>query len=69
MVRFSSNLEETCYDARMDIIALTFYAIICGVLSFASPAFGKPMSRLAIGAVVGIAAAAVLPYLKAALAA
>ena len=52
----------------MDVTALAFYACICGLLSFASPAFGTPLRRLAIGAVVGIAAAALLPILRAALA-
>jgi hypothetical protein len=52
----------------MDITALAFYAIICALLSFASPALGTPLRRLLIGGLVGIAAAALLPILRAALA-
>lgn len=48
----------------MDITALGFYAVVCGVLSFASPRLGRPLSRFAIGAVVGIIAATVLPMLQ-----
>ncbi len=49
----------------MDVTALVFYAIVCGCLSLAAPGLGRPASRIAIGAVVGIAAAAILPVLKA----
>jgi len=52
----------------MDVTALAFYACVCAVLSFASPALGTPFLRLAVGALVGIAAAALLPILRAALA-
>jgi hypothetical protein len=48
----------------MDITALGFYAVVCGVLSFASPQLGRPLSRFAIGAVIGIVAATVLPILR-----
>lgn len=48
----------------MDITALTFYAVVCGVLSMASPSLGTPWRRLGIGAVVGIIAAAVLPMVR-----
>jgi hypothetical protein len=49
----------------MDVTALIFYAIVCGLLSLASPTHGQtPVTRLAIGAVVGIAAAALLPVLR-----
>jgi len=48
----------------MDPIAMTFYAVICGVLSFAAPHLGSPLKRLGIGAVVGIVAAALLPTLR-----
>ena len=49
---------------RMDITALGFYAVVCGVLSFAAPKLGKPLLRFGIGAAVGIVAAALLPMLK-----
>ncbi|MCU4651511.1 hypothetical protein N8I71_01625 [Roseibacterium sp. SDUM158016] len=48
----------------MDVTALVFYAIVCGLLSLAAPASGRPLSRIAIGAAVGIAAAALLPALR-----
>jgi hypothetical protein len=48
----------------MDITALGFYAVICGILSFAAPKLGRPLSRFAIGAVIGIIAATVLPVLQ-----
>jgi hypothetical protein len=48
----------------MDVTALVFYALICGLLSLASPGLGRPLTRIAIGAVVGIAAAALLPVLR-----
>lgn len=52
----------------MDITALIFYACIFAALGVVSPRLGRPWRRLAIGALVGIAAAAVLPILRAALA-
>lgn len=52
----------------MDITALIFYALVCALLSMASPRLGTPVKRLAIGAVVGIAAAALLPVIRTALA-
>ncbi|MEM9393987.1 MAG: hypothetical protein AAGA38_09025 [Pseudomonadota bacterium] len=51
----------------MDIVALTFYAVVCGVLSLVAPNLGGRAQRLAIGAVVGVMAAAVLPTLRSAL--
>lgn len=48
----------------MDVTALTFYAGICGLLSLAAPRLGRPGIRLAVGAAVGIAAAALLPVIK-----
>ncbi|WP_412563676.1 hypothetical protein [Thalassobius sp. MITS945101] len=49
----------------MDPIALVFYAVICGLLSLFAPSLGGMVPRLALGAVVGIVAAALLPTLKA----
>lgn len=51
----------------MDVTALVFYALICAILSLASPGLGRPATRIAIGAVVGIVAAAILPILRTAL--
>ncbi len=48
----------------MDYTALVFYAVICGLLSLAAPNLGTPFVRLGVGAVVGIAAAALLPLLR-----
>jgi hypothetical protein len=52
----------------MDTTSLAFYAIVCALLSLAAPRLGRPLVRFGIGAVVGIAAAALLPELRAALA-
>ena len=40
----------------MDVTALTFYAIVCGVLRWAGPRLGQPVVRFGIGALVGIVA-------------
>ena len=49
----------------MDLIALGFYACVCGVLSIFAPRLGSLPIRLGIGAIVGAVSAAVLPLLKA----
>ena len=51
----------------MDLTVLAFYAVICGLLSLVSPRLGTPLVRVAVGAVVGVAAATLLPFLLAAL--
>ena len=38
----------------MDLVALGFYALVCGVLSLAGPVLGTPILRFGIGAVVAI---------------
>lgn len=48
----------------MDPISLTFYAVICGVLSAVAPSLGGFLPRLITGAGVGLIAAAVLPLAK-----
>lgn len=48
----------------MDFTSLGFYAAVCGILSVLAPNLGPPFLRLAIGAVVGIVAALVLPMVK-----
>ena len=44
----------------MDITAPSFYALVCGVLSFAAPSLGKPFIRFLLGAVIGVLAALAL---------
>jgi len=48
----------------MDPIAIAFYAVICGCLSAVAPNLGGMPIRLAIGAIVGVIAALVLPMVK-----
>jgi hypothetical protein len=49
----------------MDPVALVFYAAVCGILSLLSPQIGGGrLARLGVGAVVGLAAAALLPVLQ-----
>lgn len=47
-----------------DTTAIIWYAAICGTLSALAPSFGGQLSRMGIGAVVGILAATVLPFAK-----
>jgi len=51
----------------MDPFVLAFYAVVCAGLGAAGPRLGRLWLRLAIGAVVGLSAAALLPVLRAAL--
>jgi hypothetical protein len=51
----------------VDIVTLTYYAAICGVLSVAAPYLGNRLVRLAIGVSVGVIAAAILPMARAAM--
>ncbi|MCB1760054.1 MAG: hypothetical protein KDI68_09800 [Gammaproteobacteria bacterium] len=51
----------------MDLFNLVFYAVICGLLSLAAPRLGRFPLRLGAGMLVGVAAAAALPAIKAAL--
>ncbi len=51
----------------MDIVALAFYAVVCGVLSLLAPNLGGRVQRVAIGAAVGVVAAATLPVIRGAL--
>ncbi|WP_425093842.1 hypothetical protein [Tropicimonas sp. S265A] len=48
----------------MDIVALGFYAVVCALLSLMAPDLGGRWQRLAIGAAVGVVAAALLPVLR-----
>ena len=48
----------------MEPISLAFYAAVCGLLSVFAPSLGGMLPRLATGAVVGVIAASVLPFLR-----
>ncbi|MEM9212535.1 MAG: hypothetical protein AAGA63_13715 [Pseudomonadota bacterium] len=48
----------------MDPFTLTFYAVICGVLSLVAPNLGGWIPRIVVGAVVGVASATVLPWVR-----
>ena len=48
----------------MEPISLVFYAIVCGLLSAFAPSLGGLPLRMAVGAVVGIAAAVALPFVR-----
>ena len=49
----------------MDMLTTAYYAIICAVLGMAAPVFGNAAGRLLFGAAVGVAAALMLPHVKA----
>ena len=48
----------------MDIITVSYYAFVCGMLGLAGPRLGMPVWRLIIGGVVGVLAATLLPAVK-----
>ena len=48
----------------MEPISLAFYAVVCGVLSLVAPNLGGMIPRLLTGAIVGVVAATVLPFLR-----
>lgn len=48
----------------MDILNLAYYALVCALLSVAAPYLGRRWVRLAVGAVVGVTAATLLPLMK-----
>lgn len=47
----------------MDPLALIYYAMICGALSYFAPNLRTPVARLSVGAAVGVVAASLLPML------
>ena len=51
----------------MDVVTIIYYAIVCGLLGWVAPKLGRPAARMGLGVAVGIAAAALLPTLRAAL--
>lgn len=48
----------------MDIVALGFYACVCGLLGVFAPQLGTFSIRLGVGAAVGAISALLLPFLK-----
>lgn len=52
---------------NMEFSGLVFYAVVCGSLSFAAPMFGSAITRLAVGAGVGLIAAIALPMIQGAI--
>ena len=51
----------------IDPAAIAWYAAICGALSAFAPTVGGRGLRIAVGAVVGVLAATLLPALRSAL--
>ena len=49
----------------MDPVTLAYYGAICGCLSLVSPRIRPGALRVVLGIVVGLAAAALLPILRA----
>lgn len=49
----------------MDPVSMAFYALVCGVLGVVLPPSLSRIVRFAVGAGVGIAAAATLPVVRA----
>lgn len=48
----------------MDQVTLLYYACVCGALGLIAPQLGRWHKRLLTGALVGIAAAALLPTVR-----
>lgn len=48
----------------MDIVAICFYAVVCGLLGLTGPLFGGAFLRLITGFLVGAGSAALLPGLR-----
>lgn len=48
----------------MDPVTAIFYALICGGLAGAAPAFQSVTARIVAGGVTGVIASVVLPYLR-----
>ncbi|SMY09013.1 hypothetical protein [Flavimaricola marinus] len=48
----------------MDAINLAYYAVVCALLSAGAPYLERRLVRLLVGAIVGLAAASLLPQLK-----
>ncbi|MBY6049812.1 hypothetical protein KUV47_20100 [Vannielia litorea] len=48
----------------MDVVSLTYYAIVCGLLAGFVPATWRMPLRFGLGVFIGIVAAGVLPMLR-----
>jgi hypothetical protein len=48
----------------MDMLAATFYALICGGLAAAAPSLPSFVGRIVVGALTGVVASVVLPFLR-----
>lgn len=55
------------HDRVMDPITVTYYALVCAGLSLGAGRIRATVTRVAVGVLVGIAAAAALPTVRAAL--
>lgn len=51
----------------MDVTAMAFYALVCGGLGAFAPRLPSFWQRFTVAALVGIVAAAVLPFIRGAL--
>lgn len=52
------------HSAVMDTVALSFYAVVCAALAFASPLLGNPVIRILAGAIVGAVSAVAIGPLR-----
>ncbi|MEM9269898.1 MAG: hypothetical protein AAGA78_13265 [Pseudomonadota bacterium] len=48
----------------MDIVAICFYGVVCGVLGLLAPVFGNFFLRLLVGVGVGVGSAVAMPSLR-----
>jgi hypothetical protein len=48
----------------IDTLTMGFYAVVCAVLAAAVPFFGSTIVRIIVGAVVGLAAAGLWPFIQ-----
>ena len=48
----------------MDPFVLAYYAFICALLGLYAPQMGGRLMRLVIGALVGVGAAVILPWVQ-----
>ena len=49
----------------MDLFTISFYASLCALIGLVAPRFRRWYARLIFGAVLGMAAAALLPQIRA----
>ena len=49
----------------MDLVVMTYYASICGVLGLASPQVRHPAARFVVGVAIGAVAARLAPVFRA----